>query len=583
MADEKQEPAVPSLFLDRWVRRCGVQEVIKSLLVDLVAAHPEDILAFIHRWSAKQQHQQKQQQHADVITHFFPARKNSVETQGGGEMCNYREESRSLEWTLENETEWERAEQEDFSNTNTRTERVGEPTIQELQALFRDARESPFEFLIDIESFEKKISRKFSVSLSANSIGVCIGRGNYGFVVPAVPKANAEVGKSVFRAQSGDNGHVASSKRNSLLSTDTCRLLAIKVSRVQASWSLCEANHLSSVTTCRQLLEEKVSALQKKLDAQRRAHAGGVGQQDEEDAVKFQASSSSDDALSMDQLEAHLKTQTSLLHGARLVTSLVGDVMYDAQRDVLLFPLEYYPSSLRDCIRARSRVLPGSVTSGCPFPDLLVNNTDGTVMAMLFTVQEVQHVARSLCHALNFLNTSCGLCHLDVKVDNILLSTPWVSGGPEGATSASPLGGEGQLCDEASFPRVVLGDLGLAQSLGSPIMQLGDFSTMSPEVYWAHANEDANYTAYRTPVFCASSDIWSVGCVLLQMINGMEYGAWGQTDVFDALEENHLSPALRHPEVWPMQMNDFIVRCFERDPRRRMQARDALRHPFLAL
>ncbi|RNF23313.1 putative protein kinase [Trypanosoma conorhini] len=544
---------LPPLFIDRWVRQCGVQEILNRLIMDLVAAHPADVVAFIHAWSA-------------------PTR--------GERAWDEEERSQASEWTSGSDKAGGRVGRGD-SGTAVPPARAEEPTVQELRLRYPEAKSSPFTLLVSEESLDAQFRRRCSVSSSSNGANGCIGRGNYGFVVPAVLRQEAGAAHSGDR----DNSGIGPANASASASGEASRMVAIKISRVQAMWSLDEANFLRLVTECRHWLEQEVQRLRQELEARRETHAGDA-QQPQEPQREEDAQAAHPTCIgAMNTLESRLQLQTLLLQGARRVTSLAGDAMYDVERDAMWFPLDFYPSSLRKCIRARCKLCTGSFSSTGSFPDILVNNAGDTVMVLLFSVREIQHVAWSLCCALHFLNASCGLCHLDVKVDNILLSSPWVSSGPE-PNAALPLPMEeasGAPGDAAAppLPQVVLGDLGLAQPLGTPIMQLGDFSTMAPEVYWAPESR-ANCPACRTPVFCASSDTWSVGCVLLQMINGLEYSAWGASDMFAALEENYVSPALRHPEVWPMQLNDFIARCFERDPRRRMQAADALRHPFLA-
>ncbi|KEG05591.1 putative protein kinase, partial [Trypanosoma grayi] len=453
-------------------------------------------------------------------------------------VCGDGEQSRSFDWPSRSEDE------EDHPNSSKWVRTEG-PTAQELLSLFRDARDSPFEFLLGDEDCAARFRRSCSVSLSTSSFGVCLGRGNYGFVVPAVLRTDTGEAKENARDKSRS---FCRSDDNVMRGTEPRPVVAIKVSRLQAAWSLDEVVFLRRVTERRQSLEQEVKALQEQL----------------------QAAAGATDAVERGPLEAQLQDRSTLLGGARLVSSLVGDVMYDVARDALLLPLEFYPSSLGDCIRARRRRNSSSFPTCGMFTDTLTgggsssshynnnnnNNSVGggndAVITQYFSVEEVRHVARSLCYALHFLHTACSLCHLDVKAENILLSRMW---GPEECGATMSTFSLTACSDSDPLPQVVLGDLGLAQPLGTPIQQLGDFSTMAPEVYWASACNNVSYAAYRTPVFSGSSDIWSVGCVLLQMMNGLEYGAWGASHIFSAMEENFVSPAVCHPEMWPMELN----------------------------
>ncbi|KAH9599583.1 Protein kinase domain [Trypanosoma melophagium] len=565
------------LSVDRWRQRCGVEDILRRLIVDLTDVRPDDVMAFIHQWSAphsvgtdmRQEHNENRKRRQRHQSHPDP------HTMGSREQDHSLEESSKLETRAQEEDEQYDPRQE--CNSGSKWVREEKPTVQELQSLYLDAKNSPYEFLLGEGDYAAHFERDGSISLSTNSLGICLGRGNYGFVVPAIPKSSLseEFNKSIGSGFTDEE---------ILRAIEKGRVVAIKVNRVQAIWSLDEVNSLHRVTVSRQHLEHEFQRLQEQIEAHGVSEEGGAVQQhqfpqqqeqqqrlegnrDDEDEGQQQAALPTEH-VNIHDLEVRLQIQGTFLQGARHVNRLVGDVMYDTQRDALLFPLEFYPSSLGECIRARRRRCIGSLPTQNPFPDVVLNDRGESAMALLFSVQEMQHVVRSLCQALHFLHSICGLCHLDIKADNILLSHTWLSD-QSNVTPVVP-------------PHVVLGDLGLAQPIGAPILQLGDFTTMAPEVYWAEMHDEAKYAPYRTAVFSATSDIWAVGCVLLQMANGLDYTAWPPADMFAALEANFIAPAARHPQVWPMILNDFAARCFERDPRRRMNAAAALQHPFLA-
>ncbi|ORC89640.1 putative protein kinase [Trypanosoma theileri] len=574
------DSVLPLLSMDRWRRRCGVEDVLRRLVVDLTDARPDDVMAFIHQWSSpppvgsevnKDANEDKEirQRHESHITDL--------------ETMSSREGNQSVEWPskLDSHGQEEYDQQESHPQQQQLQRRSSDnwareekPTVQELQSLYLDAKNSPYEFLLGEGDYAAHFARDGSISLSINSLGVCLGRGNYGFVVPAIPK-------SALQGELEKDLSSGFTEKDILHAIEKGCVIAIKVSRVQALWSLDEVNTLRRVTVCRELLEREVQELRKQIEAHGVSEEDGAvrqyrfpqkqqqqPQQQEEQEQEQQQAACPTGNVNINDLKVQLQIQNTFLEGARHITTLVGDVMYDTQRDALLFPLEFYPSSLGESIRARRRRCVGSFPTQDCFPDVVVNDRGETAMALLFSVQEIQHVVRSLCLSLHFLHTICGLCHLDIKADNIFLSHAWVSDQSNG-TPVVP-------------PHVVLGDFGLAQPIGSPILQLGDFSTMAPEVYWAESHDETKYAPYRSSVFSASHDLWAVGCVLLQMANGVDYAVWSPGDVFTALEANFIAPAPRHPQVWPMALNDFAARCFERDPRRRMNAAAALQHPFLA-
>ncbi|SCU72130.1 Protein kinase domain containing protein, putative [Trypanosoma equiperdum] len=563
----------PTLAIDRWMHQSGAQNIVNNLLVDIVINRPKNVMEFIHTWSAPPMAQFGLSRTCSAVLPFDTMARGRDEYKRGEAVTNEGGDEAPLGGSSGPRTD---------DDSKFDLQREIEPTPSQLLQMFPEEESSPYEFLKSDQELESCFSLRQLSSTCGSSFTGYIGRGNYGIVVPAKRKSVVEVdgvcadSTATSRNQGSDcvlwNGTPTGASIKA-------RRVAIKISRVQGKWTLDESCALQTVTSAAHRLETDVRTVERELEQLKR-QAAGVS----EECTEGDESELSHIKNNITELEGRLHVLRTFLTGSLFVVKLVGSVMYSIKRDALLFPLELYPTSLGDCINKRSEIYKVSSATGCPFPSHDGTGGTGATPRTLFTVREVQHVAWSICHALYFLNNVCNLCHLDVKAENILLSKPWPFG-DAGAESllSSPLTLKQVLVEDFSFPRVVLTDLGLAQRLGSPISQLGDFSTMAPEVYWASASAEPRYEANRVATFAASCDMWSVGCVLLRMLNGLEYAVWDPAATFMAMEENFLSPALRHPEAWPSVLNDFVMRCFERDPRQRMTAASALCHPFFNL
>eukprot|EP00658_Telonema_sp_P-2_P028766 TRINITY_DN21992_c0_g1_i1.p1 TRINITY_DN21992_c0_g1~~TRINITY_DN21992_c0_g1_i1.p1 ORF type:complete len:175 (-),score=37.91 TRINITY_DN21992_c0_g1_i1:186-710(-) len=78
-------------------------------------------------------------------------------------------------------------------------------------------------------------------------------------------------------------------------------------------------------------------------------------------------------------------------------------------------------------------------------------------------------------------------------------------------------------------------------------------------------------------------DVWSVGCILLHMLDGCPISTWDSEDYFGALRDNYLTPFPRHPSRWPSDLLHLLAVMLEKDPRRRAEAYELLStHPFFA-
>ncbi|KAE8712737.1 Clathrin, heavy chain isoform 1 [Hibiscus syriacus] len=156
---------------------------------------------------------------------------------------------------------------------------------------------------------------------------------------------------------------------------------------------------------------------------------------------------------------------------------------------------------------------------------------------------------RCLVSALKYLHGE-GIVHCDVKGINVLLDSDSTS------VKLADFGSAIAIKKESA------GDIPI-----HPIKPRGSPLWMAPEVIRGE---------YQGP----ESDVWSLGCTVVEMITGKP--AWGDQG-FDSLCRIANSDEL--PEL-PTQLSDlgkdFVERCLRRDPNRRWNCDQLLQHPFVA-
>ncbi|KAK4771003.1 hypothetical protein SAY87_031535 [Trapa incisa] len=122
---------------------------------------------------------------------------------------------------------------------------------------------------------------------------------------------------------------------------------------------------------------------------------------------------------------------------------------------------------------------------------------------------------------------------------------------------------------------VKLADFGMAKHLSGHVSVLslkGSPYWMAPEILCRAVTIDSK----RQVAFAV--DIWSVGCTVIEMIDGKP--PWsdltGPQAMFKVLNR---SPPI--PENLSVEGKDFLHRCFRRNPAERPSAAELLQHPFL--
>ncbi|PON57560.1 GPCR kinase [Parasponia andersonii] len=150
-----------------------------------------------------------------------------------------------------------------------------------------------------------------------------------------------------------------------------------------------------------------------------------------------------------------------------------------------------------------------------------------------------------LVSALRYVH-SRGIVHCDVKGRNVLVG---------------PTPGHAKLADFGSAREFV------GAGSGAPILPRGSPLWMAPEVV-------------RRESQGPESDVWSLGCTLIEMVTGKP--AWKDRGA-DTLSRIGFSGELpEFPAGLSQASRDFLEKCLVRDPTRRWSCDRLLEHPFLA-
>jgi serine/threonine protein kinase len=166
--------------------------------------------------------------------------------------------------------------------------------------------------------------------------------------------------------------------------------------------------------------------------------------------------------------------------------------------------------------------------------------------------REIRGYSRCLTHALHYLHSVAGIMHCDVKGQNLL-----VGSGPDGA----------KLSDFGSAKLLGVGDVKKQVNWigGSPYW-------MAPEV--ARGERPS-----------PGSDVWSLGCTIIEMATGTH--PWAElrlnTDVAGLLVRIGYDGILpKYPVNLSNNGKDFLDKCLKLNPIERWSCEKLLLHPFLA-
>ncbi|XVF85471.1 hypothetical protein PTKIN_Ptkin17bG0120700 [Pterospermum kingtungense] len=141
-----------------------------------------------------------------------------------------------------------------------------------------------------------------------------------------------------------------------------------------------------------------------------------------------------------------------------------------------------------------------------------------------------------------------GYVHCDIKPDNILVYPSRAPG---------------------SLSTLKIADFGAAMELGESARSFqGTIRYMSPE------SVEGGKTG-------GAMDIWSLGCVVFEMMTGELPWQYCAYDVEDLLKKIAMG-SLNTPQDLSMAGRDFLVRCLARDPHERWTAHRLMTHPFVS-
>ncbi|KAF8024256.1 hypothetical protein BT93_F1450 [Corymbia citriodora subsp. variegata] len=164
------------------------------------------------------------------------------------------------------------------------------------------------------------------------------------------------------------------------------------------------------------------------------------------------------------------------------------------------------------------------------------------------TESVVRNFTRHILSGLAYLHSNCTI-HRDIKGANLLVDANGV---------------------------VKLADFGMAKHLSGQVSILslkGSPYWMAPEILQGSITKGKTNSEVAFAV-----DIWSVGCTIIEMLNGMP--PWGELEGPQAMfKVLNRSPPI--PEKLSSEGKDFLQLCFQRNPAQRPSAEKLLQHPFL--
>ncbi|KAI4389909.1 hypothetical protein MLD38_002077 [Melastoma candidum] len=163
------------------------------------------------------------------------------------------------------------------------------------------------------------------------------------------------------------------------------------------------------------------------------------------------------------------------------------------------------------------------------------------------TESVVRNFTRHILSGLAYLHSK-SIIHRDIKGANLLVDSMGV---------------------------VKLADFGMAKHLSGQVSVL----SLKGSPYWlAPELLQGAVTSKTNPDIARAVDIWSVGCTVIEMVNGKP--PWGELEgpraMFKVLNGSPPIPDKLSPEG-----KDFLNLCFRRNPAERPSASTLLQHPFL--
>jgi len=147
-----------------------------------------------------------------------------------------------------------------------------------------------------------------------------------------------------------------------------------------------------------------------------------------------------------------------------------------------------------------------------------------------------------------------GVCHRDIKGANLLITQD----------------GQVKLADFGVASRVV----DAAEQAGAPIDGRGEGPVGTP--YWMAPE------IIQMEPFTTASDIWSLGCTVLELLTGEPpYFELRPVNALYRIVHNTDPPIPETVRTGSPLLNDFLLRCFDRDPKTRASASALRQHEWL--
>lgn len=163
----------------------------------------------------------------------------------------------------------------------------------------------------------------------------------------------------------------------------------------------------------------------------------------------------------------------------------------------------------------------------------------------------VKFITRQVLEGLRYLHSN-GILHRDLKADNLLLET-------DGTCKIS--------------------DFGISKKSQDIYSNNAEMS-MQGTVFWMAPEVIHNIVEDKKQGYSAKVDIWSLGCVVLEMFAGQR--PWSNEAVISAIYKigkTKLAPPI--PEDVSDEAKDFLKQCFTTDSEIRPTAEKLLEHPFM--
>lgn len=167
----------------------------------------------------------------------------------------------------------------------------------------------------------------------------------------------------------------------------------------------------------------------------------------------------------------------------------------------------------------------------------------------------IKFIIRQVLLGLEYLHIN-GILHRDLKADNLLLEI-------DGTCKIS--------------------DFGISKKSKDIYVNNADLS-MQGTIFWMAPEVIDSIVEDKKQGYSAKVDIWSLGCVVLEMFAGKR--PWSNEAVVSAIYKigkTKLSPPIPK-DIQPLMSaaaKDFIARCFTIDPDQRPTAKELLEHPFV--